>query len=494
MNDGLVLHVASPPGGGVDRYVRDLARTSTLRHAFWHATERADAVEMPCGGRTWPLASEALAAQRDALGRWLRAQAVGLVHAHSMTRPARRRAFELAAALGVPIVATLHDVLFLDPEGFGADGTLVPQPAWLAEVGDFLRACAAVVAPSQYIADLAHRHIAGLEVHVVPNGIDEPREQAPREPRAAFASRAPGQVVAVIGAIGPHKGSAVVNALDASLARSGITVVVVGYLDAQVHAGWRGDHVFVHGPFAEDETAAWLDAYGARAVLFPNRAPESFSYALSEAWAARRPVVVPDEGALGERVAAHGGGWRLPPRSDAGVFADLLRSLFTSARADEFARVQSAIAPTDRARIPRMADMTRSLDALYRRFGLDPGPVADPSAAPAQALLAANLDASLFRVELARLADERVQLEDGLRAERERAEAYEREARAWISKIELDLGGVQAELTAENEQRRACEESRELLRREVSRLETALLRLPAIVRHYLLKPKRDGRA
>ena len=52
-----------------------------------------------------------------------------------------------------------------------------------------------------------------------------------------------------------------------------------------------------------------------------------------------------------------------------------------------------------------------ALDALYRRFGIDPETPADPTAAPAQQLLAANLDASLFRAELARLADERVQLE-----------------------------------------------------------------------------------
>jgi hypothetical protein len=204
-------------------------------------------------------------------------------------------------------------------------------------------------------------------------------------------------------------------------------------------------------------------------------------------------VVAPDAGALGERVRAYGGGWLLPSASDAADFANVLRRLFSPAGEAELARVQSVVAPADPARIPRLSDMTRSLDALYRRFGIPPGPV-DASAAPAQRLLATNLDASLFRVELARMADERVQLEEGLARERERLERHERESREWIAKLESDLAQVQSQLSAENEQRRACEEQGELLRREVSRLQAALLKLPAFVRHYLLKPPRDGRA
>ena len=492
MDDGLVLHVAAPPGGGVDRYVRDLARASALPHALWHASRGADAVEMPCGGKVWPLAPEHIAADQAQIGQWLRRAGAGIIHVHSMARSVRSRASMLAELLGVPMIATLHDVLFLDAAGFDTHGALRLDAAWLAEVREFIARCAAVVAPSQYIAQLAAAHLPGANVEIVPNGIRAAAPGPRLDPREGFKPGASRQVVAIVGAIGPHKGSALVTEIAAALEGSDVVLVVIGYLDAQVQPGWRGRHLFVHGPFAEGETGAWLDAYGASIVLFPNRVPESFSYALSEAWAARRPVIVPDQGALAERVRAHGGGWILPAHANAAAYAQLLRRL--SGAATEVAQVQSCIAPDDAARIPGLAAMTRSLDALYRRFGIDPQTPADTTAAPAQQLLAANLDASLFRAELARLADERVQLEASIAEVSARAAQYERESRAWIAKVEADLAQVQSQLASEVEQRRACEQSRFELDQEHARLREAFGRLPRFVQDYLLKPASDGRA
>jgi septation ring formation regulator EzrA len=106
-----------------------------------------------------------------------------------------------------------------------------------------------------------------------------------------------------------------------------------------------------------------------------------------------------------------------------------------------------------------------------------------------QALLAKNLDGALFREELARLADELVQLREGLEEERGQAAAFEKEARAWIAKLEQDVASLKAELEREVEARRAfAEENRRL--REASE---ALQRLPGLLRRYLLKRVRDAR-
>jgi glycosyltransferase involved in cell wall biosynthesis len=494
MKDGLVMHVAAPPGGGVDRYVRDLARASAVRHALWHASPSADVLEMPCGGMPWPLAHDQLDAAASELRAWLKRAGVGLLHVHSMARSVRARASFLAEALGAPMVATLHDVLFLDAAGFDTHGALRLDAAWLAEVRQFVARCAAVVAPSHYIAGLATAHLPGANVEVVPNGIRLDAPAARRDPRESFRAHRPRHVVAVVGAIGPHKGSALVTELAAALEGSDIALVVIGYLDAQVQPGWRGAHLFVHGPFTEGETGAWLDAYGARLVIFPNRVPESFSYALSEAWAARRAVIVPDQGALAERVKARGGGWIVPAQAGAATYAELIRKLLAPDADAEIARVQSLIAPDDAARIPGLAAMTRSLDALYRRFGIDPESPPDPTAAPARALLATNLDASLFRAELARLADERVQLEASIAEVSSRAARHDDESRAWIAKLEADLAQVQAKLAAEFEQRQALEQARAELAQEHARLRAAFDRLPRFVQDHLLKRASDGRA
>jgi hypothetical protein len=231
----------------------------------------------------------------------------------------------------------------------------------------------------------------------------------------AFAALRPAHVVAVVGAIGPHKGSALLDALAARLERTDIGLAVIGYTDTQITPGWRvPGRYYVHGPYLDTELAGLLAAYRVDLALFPNRMPESFSYTLSEVWAAGIPAVVPDEGALGERVAMHGGGWRLPPSCTAAGAAEFLQRLFAPERAAELARVESEIVPHDDSRIPSLAAMSREIDALYQRFGLPPPSSAGSDAAAArealEPLLAANLDGFVFRKELIKLASEVVEL------------------------------------------------------------------------------------
>ncbi|HEX6634056.1 MAG TPA: glycosyltransferase family 4 protein [Usitatibacter sp.] len=490
MQPSAVLHIASLHGGGVDRHLRDLARTVPRAHLLWHVSPRADVLELPARERFLPLDRDALAREPEALDRYLRHERVGLVHAHATTREARERAAATARRLKLPIVATLHDILFLRPDGLDPAAPRAPDPAWLAQTSAFLREAAAVLAPSDYIAGLAREHVPGLEVQVVPNG-SPPRRAAPApaETRPQFAARRPRHVVAVLGAIGPHKGSAVLDALGPLLAAHGIAVVVVGYLDAQVPPGWRNEGLFVHGAYQDDEVPALLRAYGARLALFPNRVPESFSYALSDLWDAGLPVLVPPEGALGERVRRHGGGWLLPERAGAGAIAAELRRLLDPANGAELARVESDLARADDARVPRLDTMARSLDALYARFAIDPALPVDAQAPSVQALLARNLDGALFREEVARLADELVQLRDGLDAERAKAREFETEARGWIAKLEEDVARLDAELGKEVEARRRFAEENAQLRDSRAALEL----LPALLRRLLLKKVRDAR-
>lgn len=490
MEPAAVLHIASLHGGGVDRHVRDIVRGVPRPHLVWHLESGAEVLEMPRERRILPLDTAALEREGDLVERLLRHGRVGLVHAHSLTRAARHRARAIAARMKLATVATLHDVLFLRPDALEPGTKLEPEAAWLAETSAFLRDAAAVVAPSDYVAELARRHVPGLAVQVVPNGSPARRAAGtPRAPRAEFAGHGSPQVVAVLGAIGPHKGSRVLEALDPLLTGSGIAIVVIGYLDAQVPAGWRGENLFVHGAYQDDEVPALLRAYGARLALFPNRVPESFSYALSDLWDAGVPALVPPEGALGERVRRHGGGWILPAGAGAPEIAAALVLRLAPAAAAERSRVESDLARADDARVPRLGAMTRSLDALYARFAIDATPPVDVEAPALQALLAKNLDGALFREEVARLADELVQLREGLEKERAQASRFETEARAWIAKLEADVANLNAELAREVEARRTfAEENRQL--RDAAE---ALARLPALLRRYLLKKVRDAR-
>jgi hypothetical protein len=242
-------------------------------------------------------------------------------------------------------------------------------------------------------------------------------------------------------------------------------------------------NLYIHGAYDDDQVDALVKAYDGRVALFPNQVPESFSYALSDLWEAGLPAIVPPEGALAERVRDHGGGWLLPEGFAAREVADMLRRILSPAEAAELARVKSILLLADPGRVPPIDAMTRSLDALYARFGLDAGAEeADTQSAPAQALLARNLDGALFRQELARVADELAQVKAGLAREREGA-------REWIAKLERDVADLQVSLAAEvGERRRLGEENARL-----SIHEQALALLPRIIRSRLLRKVIDAR-
>ncbi len=493
MSSCAVLHVTSLLGGGVDRHVRDIARAVPRRHLVWHAGDRADVIEVPDEARFIPLDGAALEANPGPLEEWLRAREVGLVHAHSVGAATMRRAGWARSALGLKAVVTLHDVLFLRPDAFEAGAGVQPDRRWLDRTSDFLRAAAAVLAPSAFIAELAMRHIPGLEVQVVPNG--SPQRLAATSRRGAhpeFERRRPRHVLGVLGAIGKHKGSELLEALAHRLDGTGIGIVIVGYLENQLLPGWRvPGQLFVHGAYEDEEVPALLAAYGAEVALFPNRVPESFSYALSDVWAAGLPVLAAPQGALRERVSRHGGGWLLPEGFGVDEVAARVRELLSPAGLEEVARVKSLLARPDPGRIPSLQSMADSLEALYARCGIAPFSAVQAGGAALQALLAHQLDGSIFRREMIRMVEEIAQARrerEELRVALDHATRFEAEARPWIAKLEADIRSLQADVRREVDARRALDEQNRGLRAEKAAFDL----LPGIVRRWLLKKSRNA--
>jgi glycosyltransferase involved in cell wall biosynthesis len=302
-----ILHVTSLFGGGVDRHLRDVVAGIARPQLVWHAGEAGEALEDPVAKRFFPLAPGAFAGSRTRIAAALASHRVGIVHLHALGDAPRERAEWAARELGARLVVTLHDVLFLDPAAFERADPLAGDAAWLAKVEPVLRNAARVIAPSAWLAALARERVPGLEVEVIANGAPA-RVREPIAPREAFARSKPARTVALLGAIGPHKGSALVDDLAARLAPHGIALVVVGYLDRQLFPGWRAPgSLFVHGAYEEGCGPGLLRGYGARLVLFPNTVPDSFSYALSDAWAAGVPVLAAPVGAIAARIREHGG-------------------------------------------------------------------------------------------------------------------------------------------------------------------------------------------
>jgi glycosyltransferase involved in cell wall biosynthesis len=475
MNPPAVLHLLSLHGGGVDRHVRDVAAAVPRPHLIWYVDRDAEVLEAVRDPRFLPLDPARVDARPQELARWLGANGVGLAHVHNLGPEIRRRAEQVAEELRIPVLATLHDVQFLQRDAFLFTDPQ-PDPAWIAELDPFLRRAAAVFAPSDYIAHRAQKEFPGLEVTVVPNGLAHPGAGRQASVRAAWLEAPrPERIVALLGAIGPHKGADILRELPRHLEGSGIGVVVIGYLDRQIQPGWnRETGAFVHGPYEPEDTAALLRAYGVDLVVFPNHAPESFSYTLSEAWAAGYPVLAAAHGAIGERVRRHGGGWLIEePFGAAEVARELLR-LLSPAAAGELARVKSLLSHPDSRRVPTLEAMADMFDAFYRRYARDPATgAADPEAI--QSLLATSLDSALFRKELAYLAS--------LCEESNNLRKFEAEARAWIAHLEGDVEALQADIRSVASQRDALAAEAQELRA----LKAVFQGLPQPLRRLIVK-------
>lgn len=474
---GGILHITAAEGGGTDRYIRDLATATEGRHWIWHASAGLDVIE--------DVAAQRFLTPRDddAFGRWMRGNGVGIVHVHGVTPDCTGRLDQALRARALPYVVSLHDVSFIAPDAFATGGMPDADPGWIASLQDFLRGAAAVIAPSGFIRDLAITYFDPLAVSTIAPGYRGPAAMPMPPVPDAFGARTHAHVVAVVGAVGPHKGSQLLPAIAAKLADSGAVVVVIGYTDVQIKRGWVvPDQLYIHGPYEDEALPGWLAAYRADCVLFPNRLPESFSYTLSEAWAAGLPVVVPDEGALGERVAQNGGGWRLPPGFGAAEAAALLARLWSPEGAAEWAQVKSAIAPDDNARVPTLADMARDFDLLYARFASPPEAEA---AAPSDALVplvAANLDGFAFRRELVNLADELGRAKGVLAEAMPWVAKLERdiaETRAWAQKLEHDVEVLNAKLAESVEETRRLTDISNTLRMLPPFMRKALVKLRA---------------
>ena len=121
----------------------------------------------------------------------------------------------------------------------------------------------------------------------------------------------------------------------------------------------------MHGPYASDALPSLLDHYCVRLVAYPSVGPETFSFTLSEAWAAGRPAVVPPIGALVDRVSATGAGWVLSEeewRSDERML-DRIVALLDPMEKDAYDR---AAAHARAAPRPALAAMTDATLTVYR--------------------------------------------------------------------------------------------------------------------------------
>jgi glycosyltransferase involved in cell wall biosynthesis len=183
----------------------------------------------------------------------------------------------------------------------------IPVAALRRRSADDLMRARRVIAPSADTAQRIARHFAGIDPEVVPWETDEP---APMRPAPAPA---PEHRICMIGAIGPEKGYDVLLACarDAAARDLNLRFIVVGHTidDARLLETGR---VFITGQYREAEATSLIAAQRAHLAWLPSVWPETWCFALSEAWRAGLDVVAFDIGAPAERIRNSGRGVVLP--------------------------------------------------------------------------------------------------------------------------------------------------------------------------------------
>ncbi len=254
---------------------------------------------------------------------------------------------DVARALGIPLVVSLHDFYLVCPTAHLIDessrycggvctsgqGECPAMPwvaagphlkhAWVSEwqrrTAPLLRRSDAVVAASQSTIDVHRRVLPGMDAvatQVIPHGRDvEHIESLAVQPVADEPLR-----VLLAGTVGLHKGNEVVRQMLADGPPGTLEFHVLG-----TFPGPSVDGVVVHGRYERADFGRLVAEIRPSLAAILSITPETWSHTLTEAWSVGLPVLVSDLGAPPNRVRAQGGGWVVPAADPESTLDALLR-------------------------------------------------------------------------------------------------------------------------------------------------------------------------
>ncbi len=332
---GAIL-ITHADGGGVERRVVESCGTHRAagRRAIVLRPD-ADGAGVVVGeesAEAYPHLRYRLPQEMAALVQLLRGEAPELIELHHVLghSPA---VYELIAAMALPYDVHVHDWVWICPRIIllGPDRRYCGEPdtatcdACVADAGRaldeaiptaalrersarLLSGARRVLVPSQDAALRLRRHFPDLSPVVVPHEDDSvlPPLRAPRG--AGGRAR-----VCVIGAIGVAKGYDVLLACARDAARRDLPLefVVVGH-SIDDHRLIETGRVFVTGEFGAGEAVTLIQAQDADLALLPSIWPETWCYALTDAWRAGLRVAAFDIGAPAERIRHTERGFLMP--------------------------------------------------------------------------------------------------------------------------------------------------------------------------------------
>lgn len=331
----IVLMVMLALTGGVDRYVGERCRRLREQGKFPLVLRPLEVGPESC--MLWSFEPRLLhlhyavpgeLRELRALLRSLPVESIELHHFLGLDA----RLVEAVIGLGIPYEAHLHDyswicprVTLIDHSGrycgepalaacercVRRNGSDLMEPIGVAALrrrsARWLRKARRVIVPSQDAAHRYARYLPDLRIEA------EPLEPATVIPPPPVRRPRRGTRVALLGAIGQHKGYRVMLACarDARARGLDLEFVVIGFTENDGRA-MRTGRVFVTGEYRENEAAGLIRRESPDLIWLPSVWPETWCYVLSHALASGLPVVAFDIGAIAERMRSAGTGVLLP--------------------------------------------------------------------------------------------------------------------------------------------------------------------------------------
>ncbi len=188
---------------------------------------------------------------------------------------------------------------------------------------EFLSAFSHIIVPSESAARYYRRGFARLPIEVIPHP-GEP-VQFPSHPRSGSDDE-----IVLFGALGPHKGSAELLAIAhlARLTHPHLSFKVIGFTNLDDDLFDVGN-VTITGRYEPHELPGLVAGTHGRLALFLSGWPETFSYTLTEAVQFGFIPLVPNIGAMADRVEAAGLGavfeFPISPSAVLGLISEISR-------------------------------------------------------------------------------------------------------------------------------------------------------------------------
>jgi GT2 family glycosyltransferase len=177
---------------------------------------------------------------------------------------------------------------------------------WREFHDSYLRQARRVFAPSKDSAERIMSHFDLSNIVVKPN-LEDKQYIKPS------TIEQDSHTILLIGGIGDHKGYQLLSKCVQNAAKRNldITFMVIGYTCNDEYLLSFGN-VCITGEYKSSDLPKIIKSSRAKLALFLSQTPETYSYALSEAWANRLFPIALDRGAIAERIRMSGYGLLLP--------------------------------------------------------------------------------------------------------------------------------------------------------------------------------------